>query len=396
VARSPSPVRWLIVAALVGFAFWWGRTGSFQLFAPSGPVAPPSARPPAPAAMSAPLPAPSTPAPPAAGLEEDERSTIARFRAASPAVVFITNLAVRRDFFSMNVTEIPQGSGSGFVWDDGGHVITNFHVVRGAQALQVTLADQSVYEAKVIGAAPEKDLAVLSIEASGGQRKELTDRLRPLPIGRSADLQVGQKVLAIGNPFGLDQTLTTGVISALGREIDSVAGVPIRDVIQTDAAINPGNSGGPLLDSSGRLIGVNTAIYSPSGAYAGIGFAIPVDTVAWVVPDLIAHGRLVRPTLGVQLVAQEQTERLGLEGALVLGIVPRSGAAVAGLRATQRDERGRIILGDLIVEIEGQPVRSNSDLLLALEGKRPGDSIRVTIDRDAKRVVVPITLSEPR
>jgi S1-C subfamily serine protease len=395
-------LRWLIVAALVGFAFFWGRSGSFQLFAPSGPVAPPSARPPAvapspaaPAANTAPNPA-SPAAGPAAGLEEDERSTIARFRAASPAVVFITNLAVRRDFFSMNVTEIPQGSGSGFVWDDGGHVITNFHVVRGAQALQVTLADQSVYEAKLIGAAPEKDLAVLSIEASGAQRRELVERLRPLPLGRSAELQVGQKVLAIGNPFGLDQTLTTGVISALGREIDSVAGVPIRDVIQTDAAINPGNSGGPLLDSSGRLIGVNTAIYSPSGAYAGIGFAIPVDTVAWVVPDLIAHGRLVRPTLGVQLVAQEQTERLGLEGALVLGIVPRSGAAVAGLRATQRDDRGRIVLGDLIVEIEGQPVRSNSDLLLALEGKRPGDSIRVTIERDGKRLAVPVALSEPR
>jgi S1-C subfamily serine protease len=349
-------------------------------------VAPPSARSPAPAATPAPAAPVAVPTP--SGLGDDERSTIARFRAASPSVVFITNLAVRRDFFSMNVTEIPQGSGSGFVWDAAGHVITNFHVVRGAQALQVTLADQSVFEAQVVGAAPEKDLAVLKVDAPA-------TRLKPLPIGRSADLQVGQKVLAIGNPFGLDQTLTTGVISALGREIDSVAGVPIRDVIQTDAAINPGNSGGPLLDSSGRLIGVNTAIYSPSGAYAGIGFAIPVDTVAWVVPDLIAHGRLVRPSLGVQLVAEEQTERLGLQGALVLAVVERSGAAAAGIRPTQRDSRGRIVLGDLIVAAGGRPVRSNGDLLLALEEKRAGDVLAITVERDGGRRELQVRLSQP-
>ena len=386
-ARSASFLRWPLFLALLGLAFVWGRTGSFRLFAPFGPVAPPSARSPAsaptaPAAVSAPA------ASAHSGLGEDERSTIARFRAASPSVLFITNLAVRRDFFSMNVTEIPQGSGSGFVWDAQGHVITNFHVVRGAQALQVTLADQSVFEAKVIGAAPEKDLAVLKVEAPAS-------RLRALPIGRSADLQVGQKVLAIGNPFGLDQTLTTGVISALGREIDSVAGVPIRDVIQTDAAINPGNSGGPLLDSSGRLIGVNTAIFSPSGAYAGIGFAIPVDTVAWVVPDLIAHGRLVRPSLGVQLVAEEQTARLGLEGALVLGVVEKSGAAAAGVRPTQRDDRGRIVLGDLIVAAGGRPVRSNGDLLLALEERQAGDVLAITVERDGRRRDLRVRLSKP-
>ncbi len=385
-ARSASFLRWPIFLALLGLAFLWGRTGSFRLFAPAGPVAPPSARSPAPA----PPVAPAGPAPAAvsSGLGDDERSTIARFRAASPSVVFITNLTVRRDFFSMNVTEIPQGSGSGFVWDAAGHVITNFHVVRGAQALQVTLADQSVFEAQVVGAAPEKDLAVLKVDAP-------PTRLKPLPLGRSADLQVGQKVLAIGNPFGLDQTLTTGVISALGREIDSVAGVPIRDVIQTDAAINPGNSGGPLLDSSGRLIGVNTAIYSPSGAYAGIGFAIPVDTVAWVVPDLIAHGRLVRPSLGVQLVAEEQTERLGLAGALVLAVVERSGAAAAGVRPTQRDSRGRIVLGDLIVAAGGRPVRSNGDLLLALEEKRAGDFLAIVVERDGKRRELQVRLSQP-
>ena len=212
---------------------------------------------------------------PRGNLAQDERATIALFAAASPAVVHITTHALERDYFTFNVMETPQGTGTGFLWDEQGHVLTNFHVIRDADTVQVALADRSSWPAKLIGVAPDKDLAVLKIEAP-------PDRLKQLPLGTSHDLQVGQHTFAIGNPFGLDHTLTTGVISALGREIESASGRPISDVIQTDAAINPGNSGGPLLDSSGRLIGMTTAIISPSGAYAGIGFAIPVDTIRWV------------------------------------------------------------------------------------------------------------------
>jgi S1-C subfamily serine protease len=221
---------------------------------------------------------------PRGDLAEDEKTTIAIFRQASPSVVHITTLALRQDAFSLDLFQIPRGTGSGFVWDQDGHVVTNYHVIQGADAARVTLADQSSWTARLVGAYPDKDLAVLMIDAP-------KNRLRPIPVGTSHDLQVGQKVFAIGNPFGLDQSLTTGVISALGREIESVTRQTIKDMIQTDAAINPGNSGGPLLDSAGRLIGVNTAIFSPSGAYAGIGFAIPVDEVNRVVPKLIRHGK---------------------------------------------------------------------------------------------------------
>jgi S1-C subfamily serine protease len=244
-----------------------------------------------------------------------------------------------------------------------------------------------VWEAELVGAAPEKDLAVLRIEAP-------PEVLPPTPVGRSYDLAVGQKVFAIGNPFGFDQTLTTGVISALGREIESRARIPIRDVIQTDAAINPGNSGGPLLDSAGRLIGVNTAIFSPSGSYAGIGFAIPVDTVNWVVPELIDHGRLVRPTLGVELLQDQLVQRWGLEGALVGNVIRGSGADEAGLRPTTQDRAGRVRLGDLIVAIEGQPVVSSNDAFLALERRRAGEVVTVTVERDGGRVDLEVELGE--
>jgi len=215
---------------------------------------------------------------PRKGLTDAEKATISLFEKATPSVVFITTSDVRRDYFTRSIREYKSGSGSGFIWDNAGHIITNYHVIQGADKATVTLSDQSTYPAKLVGKAPSKDLAVLKIEAP-------IEKLRPLQIGMSYDLRVGQSVYAIGNPFGLDQTLTTGIVSALGREINSVANIPIRDVIQTDAAINPGNSGGPLLNSSGELIGVNTAIYSPSGASAGIGFSIPVDAVNWVVPD---------------------------------------------------------------------------------------------------------------
>ena len=318
-------------------------------------------------------------------LAEEERATISLFERASPSVVYVTSLARQRDFFSMNVQEIPRGSGSGFIWDRQGHVVTNFHVIQGGSNWQVTLSDQSNWDAEVVGYAPEKDLAVLRIKAP-------QNRLPPLPLGNSDNLRVGQAVFAIGNPFGLDQTLTTGVVSALGREIQSVAGTPIRDVVQTDAAINPGNSGGPLLDSAGRLIGVNTAIYSPSGAYAGIGFAIPEHAVRWVVPDLIRYGRVNRPTLGVELAPEQWNRQLDVEGAVIVRVEPGSGADRAGLRPLEQGRGRRVILGDVIQSVDGRPISSLGDLLLALEEKKAGDVVRVGILRDGRRQEVQVRL----
>lgn len=318
-----------------------------------------------------------------------EQANIELFERISPSVAYITSVSLRRDWYSLNIYEIPRGAGSGFVWDDRGHIVTNFHVLEGASSARVTLFDQTTWEAEVIGIAPEKDLAVLRIKVSSSQ-------LTPIPLGSSRDLRVGQAVFAIGNPFGLDQTLTTGVISALGREIESVARIPIRDVIQTDAAINPGNSGGPLLDSGGRLIGVNTAIYSPSGAYAGIGFAIPADTVNWVVPELIAKGRIERPTMGIDIVTAQAAAQVETEGALIMRVRRGSGAERAGLRGTQRDRFGRVRLGDIIVRVAGQPIRSTDDLWLALDRKRAGEKVEVEFIRDGRRVEVSVVLGQPQ
>jgi S1-C subfamily serine protease len=250
----------------------------------------------------------------------------------------------------------------------------------------VTLGDQSNWRARVVGVAPDKDLAVLKIDAPA-------DRLRPIPVGTSKDLQVGQSVYAIGNPFGLDQTLTTGVISALGREIESVTRRPIQGVIQIDAAINPGNSGGPLLDSAGRLIGVNAAIFSPSGTSAGIGFAIPVDTVNRIVPELIRYGKLTRPGMGVQIAEEQIAERLGVKGVLVVDVVPGSAAAKAGIQPTRREESGRVRLGDVIVAIDGKKIESPNDLFLVLDNHHVGDSVNVSLLRDGKTVQSKVTLT---
>jgi len=320
-------------------------------------------------------------------LNDAELATIKLFENAAPSVCFITTTNTRLDYFTRDVTEIQRGSGSGFVWDGKGHIVTNYHVIQGADKAQVTLSDGSAWPASLVGVAPEKDLAVLKIDVA-------SNKLRPIPIGVSESLRVGQSVLAIGNPFGLDQTLTTGIVSALGREIQSVSGIPIRDVIQTDAAINPGNSGGPLLDSSGRLIGVNTAIYSPSGASAGIGFSIPVDVVRWVVPELIQYGKVKRPTLGVELARQQIAQRLGLEGALVLDVVKNSAAARAGIQPTSRDRYGSIRLGDIIIGINGESVKSNNDLYLVLEKYNPGDMVRVKIMREERPVELELRLDE--
>ena len=315
----------------------------------------------------------------------DERSTINLFRQASPAVVNITAIGVERDLFTLNLYQIPQGTGSGFVWDTNGDIITNFHVIQNADSAQVTLADQSNWKARVVGVAPDKDLAVLRIDAPA-------NRLRPIPIGTSKDLQVGQSVYAIGNPFGLDQTLTTGVISALNREIESVTRRPIQGVIQSDAAINPGNSGGPLLDSAGRLIGVNTAIYSPSGTSAGIGFAIPVDTVNRIVPELIRSGKIIRPGLGIQIADDQIAQRLGVTGILVVDVTRGSAAAKAGIQPTRRDAEGRLRLGDIITAIDGKKVESPNDLYLLLEKYKIGDAVNISILRNGKTAQAKVAL----
>ncbi len=322
---------------------------------------------------------------PRGNLADDEQTTIALFKAASPSVVHITTHSVERDFFSLNLYKIPRGSGTGFVWDQAGHIVTNYHVIRDADIAYVAFANHKTFPAKLVGVAPEKDLAVLRVETPA-------DQLKALPLGTSNDLAVGQNVLAIGNPFGLDHTLTTGIISATGREIESAAQVPIKGVIQTDAAINPGNSGGPLLDSSGRLIGVNTAIYSPSGTYAGIGFAIPADTVRWVVPELIKHGRIIRPGLAIDVAADSVARRLKLPGVLVLDVTLNSSAAQAGLRPTRRTPLGEIVLGDIITALDDIPIERTNDLLLAFEKHKVGDQVILTVVRAGKTIKLPIAL----
>ncbi|KAJ6754240.1 SERINE ENDOPROTEASE DEGS [Salix purpurea] len=322
-------------------------------------------------------------------LQSDELATVRLFQENTPSVVYITNLAVRQDAFTLDVLEVPQGSGSGFVWDREGHVVTNYHVIRGASDLKVTLADQSTYDAKVVGFDQDKDVAVLLVDAP-------KDKLRPIPVGVSADLLVGQKVFAIGNPFGLDHTLTTGVISGLRREISSAAtGRPIQDVIQTDAAINPGNSGGPLLDSTGSLIGINTAIYSPSGASSGVGFSIPVDTVSGIVDQLVRFGKVTRPILGIKFAPDQSVEQLGVSGVLVLDAPANGPAGKAGLQPTKRDAYGRLILGDIITSVNGKKVSNGSDLYRALDQCKVGEQVTVEVLRGDHKEKIPVTL-EPK
>lgn len=307
----------------------------------------------------------------------EEQSNTDLFKSVSPCVVHLTTEAVRRSFFSLDLMKIPRGAGTGFVWDRDGHIVTNFHVIRDADIANVALADQSNWPATLVGAAPDKDLAVLKIAAP-------LELLEPVTVGHSVDLEVGLKVFAIGNPFGLDQTLTTGIISALGREIESVTRRPIRDMIQTDAAINPGNSGGPLLDSQGKLIGVNTAIFSRNGTYAGIGFAIPVQIVRRVIPQLIEHGKLIRPGLAIELAPDSLSERLRLDGVIVLNIDAGSEAESAGLIPTRRNRYGEIFLGDVITAVDKIRIHSSDDLWLAFDDNKVGDIVTLRILRDGE------------
>ena len=323
---------------------------------------------------------------PRGDLGEDEKATIKLFEETSPSVVFITTINLRRDFFSTNIYKMPAGTGSGFIWDSDGHIVTNYHVIKGADEAQITLWDQSTWDAKLVGVEPDKDLAVLKIKAPD-------DRLKPIKIGESKNLLVGQKAFAIGNPFGFDQTLTTGVISALGREIESVTRRPITGVIQTNAAINPGNSGGPLLDSAYRLIGINTAIYSPTGSYAGIGFAVPVDTINRIVPQLIDYGKVIKPGLGINIAPDSfVSTRLNTSGVLILNVIEGGGAEKAGLKATTQSANGKISLGDIIKKVEGKNVEDSSDLFRILDAKVVGDTVNVAVDRDGKDLNFEVTL----
>ena len=314
-----------------------------------------------------------------------EQAGIDRFREARPSVVYITTIAYQRDLFSFDVQAVPTGTGSGFVWDELGHIVTNYHVVENAQELEVTLSDHSTHRARVVGLAPEKDLAVLRLVSPPA-------RLRPIPVGTSSDLQVGQCVMAIGNPFGLDQTLTTGVVSALGRELQSATRRRIKGVIQTDAAINPGNSGGPLLDSAGRLIGVNTAIQSTSGSSAGIGFAVPVDIVNRIVPQLIARGRVVRPDLGFEELDPSYGSYFGNpRGVIVLRVRRGSAADRAGLRGIARSGR-QFLLGDVVLGVSGRAIKDVDGLLDLVETEPLGSTIQLDVLRDGKRLRLPLRL----
>ena len=321
-------------------------------------------------------------------LGADEKATIELFEKSRGSVVYITTKAQVMDFWTRNVFSVPRGTGSGFIWDGDGHVVTNYHVIEKASEATVKLADGRSYKASLVGASPAHDIAVLKIAV---------DFKRPpaVPVGTSHDLRVGQKVFAIGNPFGLDWTLTTGIVSALDRSLNEEAGNTIEHLIQTDAAINPGNSGGPLLDSAGELIGINTAIFSPSGANAGIGFAVPVDTVKRVVPQLIKTGKVIRPTLGVELsegLNQRLAQLRGIEGVVILHITPGSAADAAGLKGATISRDGAIVPGDTIVAVEGKPVDSVGKLLARLDDYEVGATVRLTVLRDGKKLDVKVIL----
>lgn len=325
-------------------------------------------------------------------LSSDERATIDLFERSRTAVVFITTKQAVVDFWSRNVMSVPRGTGSGFIWDDAGHIVTNFHVIQGASEASVKLVDGRSFRASLVGASREHDIAVLKIGVG-------FKGPRPIPVGTSGDLKVGQRVYAIGNPFGLDWTLTSGIVSALNRSLDEEDGSVLEHLIQTDAAINPGNSGGPLLDSAGRLIGMTTAIYSPSGAAAGIGFAVPVDTVNRVVPSLVRYGHYEAPSLGVS-VDERLNERLedatGIEGVFVLRVAKGSSAEQAGLRAAKISREGDFFGGDVIVSVNGNKIESVARLLAALDDYRIGSTVRLGVKRGRQLIELPVRLEGAR
>ncbi len=308
-------------------------------------------------------------------LADAERTAIDLFERASPSVVYI---------FTRNGGGRGGGAGSGFVWDRAGHVVTNHHVVEGASRVAIRLDDGEAVDATVVGTAPDYDLAVVRL----GETRAL---LKPIPVGRSADLRVGQSVFAIGNPFGLSRTLTTGIISALDRRLPTATGRVVQGVIQTDAAINPGNSGGPLLDSAGRLIGVNTAILSDTGAASGIGFSVPVDIVNRIVPQLISEGRVPRPGIGIVVVDDESAARMGVNGLVIMRVLPRSAAERAGLRAGDPEARE---IGDVITKVDGTPVRTIAEFAAELARIGIGNRARLTVVNRGRAREVAVTVTD--
>ncbi len=316
---------------------------------------------------------------------EDEKNTVSVFRELAPATVFVTQTRVVADMWGAS-EEVPAGSGSGFVWDKLGHIVTNYHVIKDAKSLSVTFQGQKTFPAKVIGADPRKDIAVLKVDAS-------PELLVPVTTPKVMQLEVGQKTIAIGNPFALDHTLTTGVISALGRQVDGIGGVSIREMIQTDAAINPGNSGGPLLDSSGQLIGMNTMIYSKSGSSAGIGFAVPVSAIARVVPQIIKTGHAEQLGLGIQIDTQGRINRsLRIAGVVVVAVPKDGPAANSGLQGLKDTPRG-VALGDIIVGIDDTKVDTYDDLYNALDRHTAGDTVNVKVRRAEGTITLPMKVS---
>ena len=328
------------------------------------------------------------PVTPRGELFADEKANIRLFENSRNSVVYITTRAQVQDLWSRDIMSVPRGTGSGFIWDEYGHIVTNYHVIEDASEATVRLSNGKDYQATLVGSSQLHDIAVLKIKVS----QKFSP---PLPIGTSHDLRVGQKVFAIGNPFGLDWTLTNGIVSALNRSLTEENGNTVEHLIQTNAAINPGNSGGPLLDSAGRLIGINTAIYSPSGAYAGIGFAVPVDTVNRVVPQLISKGKYTRAALGIGIdedINQRLTDLLQIKGVVILNVPHGTAAAAAGLHGVITTRDGSIIPGDIITAIEGKPVDSVSKLVARLDDFRVGDKIRLTVLRQGKSREVPVIL----
>jgi len=318
-------------------------------------------------------------------LTDDEKNTIEVVKKTKNSVVFITNIQLVRDFF-FSEEAVPQGSGSGFIWDDQGHIVTNFHVIEDGDIFSVALPNQEQRQARLVGREPNKDIAVLRIQGD-------LSGLFPVKPGSSKDLQVGQKVIAIGNPFGFDHTVTKGIVSALGRSMLGAGGVTIREMIQTDASINPGNSGGPLLDSNGELIGMNTMIISPrSGTSSGVGFAVPVDTIKKIVPQIIRFGKVIRPGIGATLLSDEYARRLGIEGVVILEVPSQSEAYQAGLRGLGRDRDGRFFMRDVITGIDGTKIRSYDDFYNTLDNYKIGDVVTLTIERDGKARKVQLRL----
>lgn len=321
---------------------------------------------------------------PLEALTEDEQNTINVVRKTKNSVVYITNIMTQKNFFYGD-EQVARGTGSGFIWDNQGHIVTNYHVIEDGDIFVVTLANQEQKQARLVGKEINKDIAVLKIEES-------SQDISPIMPGDSSILQVGQKVIAIGNPFGFDHTVTTGIVSALGRSMLGAGEVTIRDMIQTDASINPGNSGGPLLNSDSQLIGMNTMIYSKTGTSSGIGFAVPVDTIKKIVPQIIRHGKVIRPGLGISLLPDRYLRRIDVKGAVIVEVPPRSEADRKGLKGLQRDEYGRLIIGDVIVAVDRKTVTSYDDLYNILDSYTIGSTVRLTLSRKGKKREVTLRL----